>query len=57
MDAATLYIVLTLPNGEQKATIIGKPTWAACRQHTHLRNRPIKRIHGILEGVSTMGGA
>jgi hypothetical protein len=33
MDAATLYIVLTLPNGEQKATIIGKPTWAACRQH------------------------
>jgi hypothetical protein len=33
MDAATLYIVLTLPNGEQKASIIGKPTWAACRQH------------------------
>jgi hypothetical protein len=33
MDAATLYIVLTLPNGGQRAFIIGKPTWAACRQH------------------------
>ena len=33
MDAATLYIVLTLPNGGQKASIIGEPTWAACRQH------------------------
>jgi hypothetical protein len=33
MDAATLYVVLTLPNGGQRAFIIGKPTWAACRQH------------------------
>jgi hypothetical protein len=33
MGAATLYVVLTLPNGGQRAFIIGKPTWAACRQH------------------------
>ena len=33
MDAATLYIVLTMQDGTQKVSIIGKPTWAACRQH------------------------
>ncbi len=33
MDAATLYLVLTLPNGEQKASIVKEPTWAACREH------------------------
>ena len=33
MDAATLYIVLTMQDGTQRASIIGKPTWAACRQH------------------------
>jgi hypothetical protein len=33
MDAATLYIVLTLPNGEQKASTVGERTWAASRKH------------------------
>jgi hypothetical protein len=33
MDAATLYIVLTLPDGGQRASIVGVPTWATCRQH------------------------
>jgi len=35
MDAATLYIVMTLANGEQETSTIGEPTWQACWAHVH----------------------
>jgi hypothetical protein len=36
MDAATLYMVLTLPNGEQKTSTVGEPTWQACWAHVEM---------------------
>jgi hypothetical protein len=34
MDAATLYVVLTLPIGRQKTTTVGEPTLATCLSDT-----------------------
>ena len=33
MDAATLYIVMTMSNGEQKTSTVGEPTWRTCLAH------------------------
>jgi hypothetical protein len=43
MDAATLYLVLTMTDGGQRASIVGEPTWAACRQHIAFL-KELKRI-------------
>jgi hypothetical protein len=42
MDAATLYIVMTLANGEQKTSTVGEPTWQACWAHAD-KLRDLKR--------------
>jgi hypothetical protein len=42
MDAATLYVVLTLPIGMQKTKIVGEPTLASCLSDTETL-RELKR--------------
>jgi hypothetical protein len=36
MDAATLYVVLTLPSGERRTSTQGYATWRACWAHIEL---------------------
>ena len=47
MDAATLYIVLTLPNGEQQTSIQKFPTMEACEAHVELLRKAERPGHQL----------